>query len=202
MYMNNNNANKNNNMNILFYSKFCNTCIQLCSLLMKEDMMKFFRVVCVDENLHRLPPQITIVPTMLVQTHTEPIVGPATFKWIEQMKFFKKNNQPTQNSISPNNFTSILKNTGPLPFITSEMSDQISDGFAYKEQDDAIPHRYVTSTLNNQTIIFTAPEEAKIGKTETVKQIKQMEEDRENEAKSFNQLMKQQQINALMNRNQ
>lgn len=168
---------------------------------MEEKLIKYFqKIIPVDNKLHLLPPEITMVPTIISDTSPTPIVGKDTFKWVQQMKFLlNRKGGAHQNRISQNSFRSILRNTGPLPFISSEMSDGVSDTFAYKEKDDAVPHRYVSSNLRNQTVIFTAPEEGKIGKNEANKKIKEMEEAREKETASYTSIMKQQQLNALLN---
>ena len=78
-----------NNSNILFYSNSCNTCKSLIKLLENEKLIQHFFPMCVDGKLEQLPPQIEVVPTMIVKDMNKPLVAEETFEYIKQVKFIK-----------------------------------------------------------------------------------------------------------------
>ena len=89
-------------MNVLFYSSNCNTCKNLLLLLKNEELIHTFKLVCVDDKLDKIPVQIDRVPTMIITNISKPLVAQETFKWIEQIKFIKQE-QNNNNIIKYNN---------------------------------------------------------------------------------------------------
>src|SRR5437868_12268103 len=103
--------NKHPNVNMLFYSNKCQTCKALCVLLQNENLIGYFKPICVDDKLDKFP-QDMIVPTMIIIGINKPLVAQETFEWIKQIKFIrqqqlmdinKKNIQTNMNNINVNN---------------------------------------------------------------------------------------------------
>ncbi len=191
----------NLNANILFYSRKCGTCKNLITLLQNENFLAYFKMICVDDiGREQLPPQIKMVPTMIVTGVNKPLVAEAAFKWIEQAKFIRQQElADTNKRIIQQNLVNMAKNNkkGPLGFVEQEMTG-ISDTFAYKDIDKAQPHSYVGAGDENKNSIFTAPEQGKISKNEQLTKIKEMEKDRNEQEENYGQMMKQQQLQAVM----
>jgi len=174
----------NNQINILFYSRCCKTCQELIRLLENKKLLNYFKLLCVDNRLHELPPYITIVPTMIINNINKPLVGKETFQWIEKIEYIKHNNH------------NIKKPTGPIGYRQSEMGG-ISDQFAYKDDEKAMPQNYVG--VNNTTSIFTAPEQPGIKKNEQIKLINNLKKSRTVQDTEYVNSMKQKQIEAVIN---
>ena len=80
-----------------------------------------------------------------------------------------------------------------------EILGNISDSFAFAdpEKNHSFPQSYV-SAENDQTVIFTAPEQGIITKEEQKKRIEHIEKERTNQDYQYSDLMKKQQINAVI----
>ncbi len=190
-------------MNILFYSRQCKTSLLVLRLLQSEGLLNNFKLICVDEHLDRIPPQITHVPTMIVETMKFPIVGNNILKWIESIRFIKNNKQPTANPpiIQENKNQDGYNESRPiLGYIESEMSG-ISDNFAFKDIDIALPHAFVEYGKDDKNPIFTAPDDStvKITAGDQNKRIRESEELRKKQDEEYQQVMKERQLYALLN---
>ena len=192
-----NNANNANNANVLFYSQKCNTCMNLLLLLKNEGFLGYFKLVCVDTMLDKLPPNM-VVPTMIVVNLNKPLAGQETFEWIKQMKFIRQQQVMDVNKriIQQNQMNNIKK--GPIGF-DNDIMGGISDKFAFTKVDTALPHTYVGINDDDKNAIFTAPtEQKKMDKTEHLRNIKDIEEKRNMQDSEYSNFMKQQQIQAVM----
>ena len=190
----------NNNVNILFYSKECNTCINLLKILHNENLLSCFKLFCVDERLNDIPPQITVVPTMIVSNIGRTLVAQEIFEWITKIKFVRQQQLMNVNkNIIKQNLLKVAQNStqGPLGYSEQEMSG-MSDMFAYKDIDKAQPHNFFGVGEEDKHAIFTAPELSKLSDNEQSTQIKEIENYRNNQDGEFNKLMKQQQIQAVL----
>lgn len=157
--------------------------------------------MCVDDNMHNIPPQIKRVPTMIVTGIREPLVGKQIFDWIQKIKFIRQQQTTMEMNrrIIQQNMANNAKNSmnGPLGFTTSEQGS-ISDTFAYKEIDKALPQSYFGIGEEDKNVIFTAPKQKPMSKAEQAKLIRNAESSRNIEEKKYSELMKKQQLHAVM----
>lgn len=189
--------NGNNNMNVLFYSQQCHTCMNLLTVLKNEGFLAYFKLICVDTMLDKLPSNM-VVPTMIVVNLNRPLVAQETFEWIKQMKFIRQQQIMDVNKriIQQNQINSIQK--GPMGF-DNEIMGGISDKFAFTKRDDALPHAYVGVGEDDKNAIFTAPiEQKKMDKSEQIRNIKHLEDNRNAQDNEYANYMKQQQLQAVM----
>jgi hypothetical protein len=189
----------NQSINMLFYSNECNMSRQLLVILQSTGLLGYFKLICVDEILNRLPPQITAVPTMIVKDLSKPIVGQDTFEWVNKIKFIRQqqimdvNKKIIQNNIVNN--TNVNKK-GPIGFQHEEMTG-VSDKFAYTKTDNPTPKTFFGVGEEEKHAIFTAPEQNKISKEEQRKMINDIASRREIQDKEHGELMKEQQLKAV-----
>ena len=188
--------NQNNNMNVLFYSQHCNTCKNLLLLLKNEQLLGYFKLVCVDNMLDKLPPDM-IVPTMIIVNLNKPIAGQETFEWVQQMKFIRQQQIMDVNKkiIQQTQMKNIKK--GPIGF-DNDIMGGISDKFAFTKVDQPLPHTYFGVNDEDKNVIFTAPEGKKLDKGDHLKNVKDIEERRNTQDNHHASLMKQRQIEAVM----
>lgn len=186
-------------MNILFYSKQCNTCRSLLVLLQNENLLGYFKLVCVDGILDKIPPQIEKVPTMIIVNLNRPLVAHETFEWIKQMKFIRQQQVMDINKkiIMQQNNTN-TENKGPIGY-DSEMMSGVSDTFAFTKIDTPLPHAYFGYKEDDKHVIFTAPlDKQKISMNDQKRLIKDIEERRTQQDSDHVILMKQKQMEAVM----
>lgn len=70
--------------NILFYSKQCKSCNIFINQCHKHNILKYFKLVCVDERINEFKEKgIKIVPTIYKQGHGKPLEGKEAFLWLE-----------------------------------------------------------------------------------------------------------------------
>jgi len=182
-------------MNVVFFSKRCRDCSDLLTLLKNENLLGNFVLFCVDGRLNELPSGITVVPTMIVNSINRPLVGREPFEWVNKVKFLRQTNMSNQ-MLMQQNLMRMMQKTGPQGFRVDEMSG-ISDSFAYTKTDMALPHRYVNPG-DDKTAIFTAAEQGKISKDEQKKRIEQIETERKAQDSQYSEIMKKQQLYAVM----
>lgn len=190
----------NPGINILFYSRDCETCKNLLKILQNENLLSFFKLFCVDDKLNMVPPQITVVPTMIIANLNKPLVAQETFEWITRVKFMRQQQMMDVNKrIIQQNIINLANNNknGPISFIPQEMTG-ITDTFAYKDIDKPQPHSFFNIGEEDKHAIFTAPEPAKMSKDEQNKMIKELEVKRDTQSKEYEALMKQQQMQAIL----
>jgi hypothetical protein len=71
-------------INILFYSKQCKSCNIFINQCHKHNILKYFKLVCVDERINEFKEKgIKIVPTIYKQNHGKPLEGKDAFIWLE-----------------------------------------------------------------------------------------------------------------------
>lgn len=147
-----------NKINVLFYSIKCDKSKNLMTLLEREGMIKYFKLICVNGIEHKLPNYITETPALCLINFPKPIFGDATFKWLETIK-------QTKQKVNYN-----VIESGPIGFIIEEMSG-LSDNFAYQNIESAQPKSFFSLEYKNNDFIFTAPEQEKIKEKEQKKSI-------------------------------
>ena len=193
-----NNPNNPNNMNILFYSYKCQDCRSLLFLLKNENLLSYFKLICVDDKLDKLP-QNMIVPTMIILNIPKPLVAHETFEWINQIKFIRQQQTINVNqNINQNNILTMNNKKGPIGF-DEEIMSGISDKFAFTKIDNPLPHSYFNVGQEDKNAIFTAPQEQnKLSKNEQIKMINDLESRRSLQDSENQKLIKQKQMEAIM----
>lgn len=189
----------NNNLNVLFYSQHCNICMNLLTILKNEGFLAYFKLVCVDNMLDKLPSNM-IIPTMTVVNLNRPLSGQETFEWIKQMKFIRQQQIMDVNKriIQQNQMNNINKSSGPICY-DPDIMGSVSDKFALTKGDDALPQSYVGTNEDDKHVIFTAPiEKKKMDKKEQMKNMQELENKRLNQDSEYGNLMKQQQMQAVI----
>lgn len=182
-------------INMLFYSKKCNFCIYLINLLASENLINYFKLICIDENLGLLPKEITHVPTMILANRPKPLVCRETLEWVKQMKFFRSQGTTNQHS---NLETDHVNARTPIPFDEDIMTG-LSDKFALTKRDDALPQSYFGIGDENKHAIFTAPQEKdKINRYDQKRLMDHIELDRKEQDEVHNNLMKENQMKAYI----
>lgn len=176
------------NINVLFYSLQCTTSRHLLTVLKNENLTNYFKMVCVDNILDKLPQQINQVPTMILNGINKPFVAEEIFEWINQVKFLKSQNnsvQSQQQNINPTQIDQPIKNNNAnntnntiLFGYDKEIMGSLSDKFAATKFDNALPQSYFGVGDENKNAIFTAPEQKPISKEEQNKKIREMEQKR------------------------
>lgn len=146
--------------NLLFYSKNCRTCDTVIRLLQFEKLLQYFNCICVDNNLDKIPKQITHVPTIIIPSLKKPLVANEIFAWIQAIKASRKQNIEQQNNnILPVQINTHTTKVEPIGFVSQEMAG-LSDTYAYTMVDAVPQHNYVKCTDVDKNVIFTAPEKA------------------------------------------
>ena len=189
------------NSNVLFYSKTCETCRNLLMLLKNENLLGFFKLICVDE-MSTIPSDLKRVPTMLVLNLNKPLVAQETFEWVSQMKFLRQQQVMDINKKTIQQNMNYMSNNkkGPIGY-DSEIMASLSDKFAFtdKDKNDPLPQSYFGVNDEEKNIIFTAPQEKdKISKTNQSKLIKDIEERRSVQDNDHLTYVKQVQLELVM----
>jgi hypothetical protein len=188
-------------MNILFYSQKCEYCRKLLILLQGENLLRNFKLVCVDDKLDKMPPDMK-VPTLIVNNINKPLIAQEAFEWVQQIKFIRQQHVMDINKkIIQQNIINSNAKKGPDGF-DSDIMTGISDKFALTKSDDALPQAYFGVGQEDKNIIFTAPENEKLNKIEQSKLINNLESRRQNQDTENLTQMKQKQIEAVMNAEQ
>lgn len=160
------------------------------TLLKNENLLQHFKIVCVDNILDTLPPDMK-VPLMRLYNVPEPFQAQAIYNWISQIKLRKSGNSQVQDKTSPK---------GPRGFDNDVMS-KISDQFAFSDPtiNDPMPQSYFGINQEANNAIFTPPKDAiKIKKDEQKTILKDIEERRAQQNNEFTQNNKQRQMESMI----
>ena len=171
-----------NKPNIVFYSKNCNASKNLLLIMKNINILDNFILYCIDDK--KVPNGISIVPTLLVSSINKPLEGINAFKWVENIKYLRKNNI-------------LNKNVGPNGYYSLEMSG-FSDKFSHMDNEKANDQSYHNLNNKNNNGIFTAPEKKKINSKEQKKEIELLKNERANQDLTIKDIMKKQQIAAII----
>ena len=184
--------------NVVFYSRYCNLCIDLLNILKNEKMIDYFRVVCIDNDLNNSP--VNMVPTMIVKGIPKPLQGKETIEWVKQTKFITQRRiMDMKKNMVVHNMMKIMmqnKKNGPAGF-TDEMKG-FSDTFAYTNVDQAQPHSFCGYKEEDKHTIFTAKEVNKMNKHQLHKGISELEKNRAHEDQRTNEVMEKKQLMELI----
>ncbi len=205
-------------MNTIFYSRRCQKCMEVLNILRGEGFLGYFKLICVDGRIDKMPKWIKMVPTMLLSNTQRILVGrEKIYEWITQMKFIRQqnnnkkyNNNNNNNNqqisrnqqISQNNNNNFNANTNAIMGWMEGEHNNKSDSFAYTNIDEALPQNYyrVGGENDNNNAIYTPPKDrTKMEINEQQKRIKYKNNERNNQDEQYKKLVKQQQLNILNN---
>lgn len=195
-------------------SQLCNTILKI---LQSENMISYFRLVCVDDPnvLNKLPSSITTVPTVIIPTMKKKYVANEILVWLQsiretrinhvrmrtqqldtqQMDNIKQSHTQPQTQSTQQNPTIAQNNKQPIGYVTSEMSG-LSDMYAYTTLDEMPRHNYQSYIDMEKNTIYTAPEkQAKITQSLLPTCMKTIEKKRKEQDSDIGQLLKLQQQN-------
>lgn len=154
-------------VNILFYSNNCEGCKQLISMMQQEKLVRFFHLICTDNNPN-IPPQIKVTPTLIIRGVPTPYIAGDAFAWLAKIKQWKiqmtmKNMSSAQQQyLQSINNNLVADKSNLLGFSQAEMSG-MSDIFSFfskkmdKECQDALPQSFFTCNNMGCENIFTPP---------------------------------------------
>ena len=146
------------------------------------NILNYFILYCIEDK--KVPNGIKIVPTLLVSSINKPLEGVNAFKWVENIKFLRKDN------ISK-------KEIGPNGYYNLEMNG-FSDKYSQMNNEDAHDQSYHSLNKKKTNGIFTAPEKNKLNKDEYSKELEQIKNIRITQEKDIKNVMKKQQIAAII----
>lgn len=184
---------------MVFYSEHCNTCRNIMMLLKNENLLENFRVICVDNILDKLPPDMK-VPLMRLVNVPDPLYSQSIYNWISQVKFMRsnQNQNQNQNQVIPQIHK---KQSGPYCFDADVMT-KISDSFAFADEkiNDPLPQSYFGINQEENNAIYTPkdPQNFKIKKEEQKKIVNEIEAKRTQQNNEFIQYSKQVQLELIM----
>lgn len=196
------------NTNILFYSSTCQMCSSLISILKNENMLQYFKCMCVDDIRVRksIPSTITRVPTVIIPSLNKVFVANDIFKWLQTLKMARIQNSMSSQQIQTHQNNETLPQGKPTPqnpdsrsnpigFVQHEMSG-VSDAYAYTTINEVPRHTYMSCTELDKSTIFTAPEkQSKITQCIQPEFIKDAERKRREQDELIGQLFQTQQKN-------
>lgn len=199
--------NYNQRMNLLFYLTKCVYCQNFIRILNNEGLIQYFKLICVD-NLKEIPSGITRVPAVITADTNKIYLADDAFKWLQTIKYLRqqqidineRNRRIIQYNIHKNSQT---LSSGPKEFLQSEMTG-ISDNYAYthidinKDIEMAQPKNFqqYNKNISEDVILTPMMEDQKISNLQ--KKIKDIETSREQQNKQFNEVMKNEQLHAVM----
>ncbi|AYV85289.1 MAG: hypothetical protein Satyrvirus9_15 [Satyrvirus sp.] len=155
--------------NILFFSNNCEGSKHLISLMQSENLIRFFHLICTDNN-PKIPPQIKVTPTLIIRGVSAPYVAGDAFSWFAKIKQWKINllmqtiSSTQQQYLQSINNNLVLDDSNILGFSQIEMNG-MSDIFSFfsknitQEREDPLPQSFfVFNNIGNENI-FTPPKE-------------------------------------------
>lgn len=196
-------------MNILFYSNKCQDCRTFIGMLKNENLINYFKSICVDNNMANIPKTIQRVPAIITADTKQLYMGGDVFKWLQSIKYMRQQQIVEQQKLMEQNRKiiqyNIYKNmnvqnqtNAPKSFLTSEMSG-VSDTFAYTDIDLAQPKSFQEYGRDDSNIIVTPPVESRgLSREQQKNMTGDIENRRKEQDKIFNETMKQGQIQAVM----
>ena len=188
-------------INIFYYSKFSTMCTDLLKMMHSYNLLNQFLLRCVDD-MQQFPPGLERVPTLIVVGIDKPLVAKEAINWFNSMRpIFSQQSQDMQNkrimyNIMKNN---IQANNGPKGYAHSEY-DGISDSFAYCDIDMAQPKTFCEYGNDIDAIYTPEKENYVIKQDEQNKNIRQLEQIRKQQETEYSNIMKKEQIDAVMNK--
>jgi len=175
-------------------------CTDLLKMMDSYNILNRFNLKCIDDML-QIPAGLERVPTLVVVGIDKPLVAKEAVMWFNQMRpmFVQQNVEMQQkrimHRISRNNV-----NGGPKGYAQGEY-DGISDTFAYTDVDIPQPKAFCDYGKNSEDVIFTPPKDrGKIVEAEQKRFVKDLECERKKNDLEYSNVMKRDQVDAVMNR--
>lgn len=182
------------NGNMIFYSNNCNTCKNILTILQNENLIDSFKLICVDNMLDRLPPDMR-VPLMRLINVPEPLYAQNIYDWISQIKFMRKQPQTGTEQVIQ------AKKTRFLIGYDADVMSKVSDSFAFSDKDmnEPLPQSYFGIGQEDNNAIFTPPKDStRINKIEQSKILNELTTRRTHQDSDFAQHSKQLQMECLV----
>lgn len=144
-------------------------CKSLITLLRSQNLLPYFKLILVDNQIEKLPQYVSRVPTVIIPSMKKILVADQIFQWLQ---IIRTSQQQLKSDLQNSNTTDATpqkqikqsteqKGNNPIGFITSEMSG-ISDTYAYTNVDAVPQHTYTDCRDVGKNQIFTAPEQHRI----------------------------------------
>ena len=170
-------------LNILFYSNKCKTCELFMTHCKNNEILKHFKLICIEDTVGKLPSALKVVPSILVKGHQGLIEGKQTFEWLKGLIEMKKSLINDKNKTSIENDKDKEKRN-LLDFTLKELTG-ISDDFAYLNVDNPQPKSFLQYGADKEHAIYTAPESNKINKRQQEDLINKFNSLRVNDQQQF-----------------
>lgn len=185
-------------MNVLFYSKKSKLSYNVVKTMQGMDILKYFKCICVDDNIDKIPKMITTIPTLIVKEYPKPFIAEEIFNYLRTISFMRNQTSKPKDELIEQKVEE-KKDKPLLGYVESEMNG-FSDTFAFKDIDLAIPHKFIEYGNEDKYKIFTAPQEPKemnMNETRQKKKLRDFMKTREEEDEKNKQIMKEKQLYAL-----
>jgi hypothetical protein len=131
------------------------------------NLLSNFEMVCLEDLVAQkkpLPPNIKVVPALILPEMNAILQGKETFEWVEKIRI----------NMIKMNMTKTMQNTGPHGFTSVEMGG-FSDNFAYTMTDIAQPKSFLPYGKDDEYAIYTGVEVGKMNNKDMDKLIKDSE---------------------------
>jgi len=105
--------------------------MKLIEYITKNNLNDYFNMICIDENITKVPSNITVVPTIIDEDVEAPLEGKKAFEYVINQKYF---NHPTNN-------TEFTKNGVPKPTIEEDkkaITSKSGSGFTFVTDENTI----------------------------------------------------------------
>ncbi len=195
----------------LFYSKKCQACNELWTVIINEGLQRMFVPVCLDnmstKNIAEL--KLERIPAIVILSDTQrPIVYEGSKNcgdWINTIiknrRLNTKQHVETQQRLVNQNKSMIRSNEqgSALEYVMEEM-DGVSDAYSYVATDMYQPKNYVPVGQENSFGLVTPQDtEHKINAIDITANIREVMRGRERDTIELQKNMEQQQIQIIMN---
>lgn len=176
---------------VLIYSRKCQSCANLIVLLKNMNLLLNFEMVCLEDLMAQnraLPPNIKMVPALIMPEMNLILQGKETFEWVEKMRI----------NIIKSNIAKNMQQVGPNGFTNVEMGG-FSDNFAYTMTDLAQPKSFLPYGKDDEYAIYTGIEIKKLKNQDIDKLVKESEKSRKDLDKQVGEIYDNNRKDAILN---
>lgn len=148
-------------------------------------------MICLEEliaNNRILPPNIKMVPALIMPEMNLILQGKETFEWVEKMRL----------NIIKSNIARNMQQSGPNGFTNIEMGG-FSDNFAYTMTDLAQPKSFLPYGKDDEYAIYTGIEIKKLKDQDINKLLKDSEKSRKDMDKQVGEIYDNNRKDAILN---
>ena len=188
------------NVNILFYSNKCKTCELFMTHCKNFDVLKHFKLICIDDATGKIPNSLKVVPSILVKGNSNLIEGKLAFEWLKGLVSMRKSMNQEQNNgqIALTTKDTEDNKKSIMGFASTEMSG-LSDDFAFVQIDNPLPKSFLPLGADKEYAIYTAPECGKINKKQQDQLINKFNSERSTDQQEFENKIKEEHNNIKKN---